>query len=158
MAWYDGVLRLILSTQRHLAKWQPSFLYCAQRWARSSSPTTQHSQFSLVLWHLMFTWWYSTVFWNVTQYSLVDRYVSGHSAAYIFRAQETRQKQQISLKCWYLPNTLYVFTSLKTSHYGSVGEHKPQNEKQIKLSAINWKRYDGFKIDWFMSYSVMQFP
>lgn len=35
---WDGVWGLILITQRHLAKWHPSFLYWAQRAFKSSKP------------------------------------------------------------------------------------------------------------------------
>lgn len=40
----DGVVLLIFSTQRHLAKSAPSFLYCAQRSDSPSRPALQHAQ------------------------------------------------------------------------------------------------------------------
>lgn len=42
MASSDGVVLLIFSTQRHLAKSAPSFLYCAQRSDSPSRPALQH--------------------------------------------------------------------------------------------------------------------
>lgn len=44
MASSDGVVLLIFSTQRHLAKSAPSFLYCAQRSDSPSRPALQHTR------------------------------------------------------------------------------------------------------------------
>lgn len=43
MASSDGVVLLIFSTQRHLAKSAPSFLYCAQRSDSPSRPALPHT-------------------------------------------------------------------------------------------------------------------
>ncbi len=52
MDWSEGVWLWILSTQRHLAKPAPPFLYSAQRSARPSRPTST-SQYRNIIHHPM---------------------------------------------------------------------------------------------------------
>lgn len=47
MASSDGVVLLIFSTLRHLAKSAPSFLYCAQRSDSPSRPAHQHEEHAI---------------------------------------------------------------------------------------------------------------